>query len=177
MIPTLPAMTPGLMTDRTQLAEFRALCEGVSGVQLDDSAALHAYSVEHAEEFWRTLLTWTELPWSGSAEVVLTGADVETARFFPDVRLNYAEALLRPLPGVDDDRLALTSVHAQGPAEHLSRADLRSAVERTAGALATVGVAAGDRVVLIAPNSARTVVAALATAALGATLSTATPDM
>ena len=30
------------------------------------------------------------------------GDDVESARFFPDVRLNYAEALLRPLPDAGD---------------------------------------------------------------------------
>src|SRR5919107_5722341 len=134
-----------------QLALFRARCEEVAGVALDAPGALHAFSVAQPELFWRTLLDWTELPWSGSADVVVTDGDVETARFFPDVRLNYAEALLRPLPGVDDDRPAVTAVHADRPAERLSRGQLRAEVQRTAGVLAGLGLREGDRVVLIAP--------------------------
>ena len=117
---TLAAEVADPSADRPapQLAGFRGRCEEVAGVRLDGPGALHTFSVEHPETFWRTLLAWADLPWSGSADVVLTGDDVETARFFPDVRLNYAEALLRPLPGVDDDRTALTAVHADRPAEH-----------------------------------------------------------
>lgn len=98
-----------------QLALFRARCEEAAGTALDAPGALHAFSVAQPELFWRTLLDWTELPWSGSADVVLTDGDVETARFFPGVRLNYAEALLRPLPGVPDDAPAVTAVHADRP--------------------------------------------------------------
>jgi acetoacetyl-CoA synthetase len=172
-----PSATDPRAGGRTpQLAEFRARCEQAAGVRLDAPGALHTFSVEHPTEFWRTLLTWSGLPWSGSADVVLSGDDVETARFFPDVRLNYAEALLQPLPG-DDDRLALTSVHAGRPTERFSRAELRTRVQRTAAALADLGVRAGERMVLIAPNTADAAIAALAGAAVGAAVSTATPDM
>jgi len=159
-----------------QVADFRARCEEVSGVPME-TGELHAYSVDQPEAFWRTFLTWTQLPWSGSADVVLSGDDVETARFFPDVLLNYAEALLRPLPGLDDDRLALTSVHATRPTEYLSRGELRMRVQRTATALTDAGMRAGERMALIAPNTADAVIAALAGAAVGAAVSTATPDM
>ena len=158
----------------SQWADFHARCELVTGRPLAD---LHAFSVLEAPLFWRTLLEWTDLPWSGSADIAVVGDDVETARFFPDISLNYAEALLRPLPGVDDDRPALTAVHAGRPAEHLSRAELRAAVSRTATALAGLGLRAGDRVAAVAPNNAGVVVAVLAAAALGATTSTATPDL
>ena len=100
------------------------------------------------------------------AEEVCTDDDVEPAVFFPDVRLNYAENLLRPLPGVDDDAPALTSVHAApGAPEQFSRARLRSAVPRTAAAFGRLGVGVGDRVAVIAPNHAGAVVTALAVAA------------
>ncbi|SFN99044.1 acetoacetyl-CoA synthetase [Geodermatophilus obscurus] len=162
---------------RTQLALFRARCEEVTGLALDAPGALHAFSVAQPELFWRTLLDWTQLPWSGSADVVRTSGDVETARFFPDVRLNYAEALLRPLPGVPDDARAVTAVHAGRPAETLTRGRLRAEVAGTAAALAGAGLVAGDRVVLVAPHTAGTIVVALAAAALGAPVSTAAPDM
>ena len=173
----LPASGEEVRADRVApLAEFRARCERVAGRKLAGEE-LHAFSIEEPAAFWRTLLEWTAIPWSGSADVVLTGEQVATARFFPDVRLNYAEALLRPLPGVDDDRPALTSVHAGRPPERYSRRELRAAVERTAAALEGLGLRSGDRMVLVAPNHAGAVVAALAAAALGATISTATPDM
>ncbi|WP_091365002.1 acetoacetate--CoA ligase [Geodermatophilus telluris] len=158
-----------------QLASFRAVCEQLAGRELRGATALHEFSVSSSREFWQALLHWSGLLWEGTSEPVCTGDDVETARFFPGVRLNYAENVLCPLG--DDDAPALTSVHATRPAEHLTRGELRSAVARTAAALRTAGVGPSDTVASVAPNHAGTVVAALAVAAIGATLSSATPDM
>ncbi|GGK93987.1 acetoacetate--CoA ligase [Mangrovihabitans endophyticus] len=160
-----------------QLAQFRARCAARTQRDLTTPQNLHRWSVEHFRDFWDEFLRWADLAWEGSAETVCDGDDVETARFFPDVRLNYAENLLRPLPGVDDDAVALTSVHDDGSAEHLTRAALRRRVTAAATGLAAAGVCAGDRVVVIAPNTAATVVTVLAGAALGAAVSTAMPDM
>lgn len=173
---TLTPARRGTQCRPSQLASFRSRC-APAGRDLSDPGDLHRFSVDEPAAFWRALLDWSELPWSGSAETVLTGTEVETARFFPEVRLNYAEALLRPLPGVDDEGPALTSVHADRPVEQYSRRELREAVERTAATLSALGTGVGDRVVAIAPNTADVVVAALGAVALGATLSTATPDM
>jgi acetoacetyl-CoA synthetase len=160
-----------------QLAGFRPLCERAAGRPLPTAPDLHAFSVDEPELFWRALLDWSELPWSGSADTVLAGDDVETARFFPDLRLNYAEALLRPLPDVDDDAPALVSLHADRPAERLTRCELRHAVIAAATALAGAGITAGDRIVAVAPNNAQVTVAVLAATALGAVVATATPDV
>lgn len=171
------AQTAAAARPAPQLDDFRARCEEATDRSLGGPDALHAFSVAEPDVFWRTVLTWAGLPWSGSTEVVRKGDDVRTARFFPDVYLNYAEALLQPLPDVDDDRLALTSLHADRPAERYTRGRLRADVRRTASALDDAGVRAGQRIALIAPNRASTVVVALAAAALGAAVSTATPDM
>jgi acetoacetyl-CoA synthetase len=161
----------------TQLAAFRARCEEVAGTGLATTMALHAFSVEHYRDFWHTFLDWSGLAWEGESEPVCTGEDVRRDRFFPGVRLNYAENLLRPLPDAGDDAAALTSVHADGSVDRLTRGELRTAVHRTAVALRGLGIGVGDRVAAIAPNHAAVATAALAVAALGATLSTATPDM
>ncbi|SHF61053.1 acetoacetate--CoA ligase [Geodermatophilus nigrescens] len=162
---------------RPQLAAFRALLERRTGRDLSAAPELHRLSVDEPDLFWRALLDWSGLAWEGVAEPVRTGADVRTARFFPGVCLNYAENLLRPLPGVDEGAPALTAVHAGRPAEVLTRAELRDAVERASAALAARGVRTGGRVAAVGANSAPVLVAALAVAALGATLATATPDM
>ncbi|MCV2489691.1 acetoacetate--CoA ligase [Geodermatophilus sp. YIM 151500] len=160
-----------------QIAEFRQLCEQRAGHSLTSPAELHGWSVEHYQDFWRLFLDWSGLAWEGAATPVCVGEGMERAAFFPRVRLNYAENLLRPLPGVDDDAPALTSVHGSGDVERLTRAELRAAVSATAGAIHGCGVGVGDRVAVIAPNSARTVVTALALAALGVPMASATPDM
>ncbi|MBB3677014.1 acetoacetate--CoA ligase [Modestobacter versicolor] len=160
-----------------QLAAFRERCEAVAGHPLPTATALHAFSVERYRDFWGAFLDWSGLAWTGRSNPVCTDDDVRTARFFPEVRLNYAENLLRPLPDAGDCAAALTSVHADGTADRYTRGELRAAVERTSAVLHGLGVRVGDRVVAIAPNHAGVAVAALAVAALGATLSTATPDM
>jgi acetoacetyl-CoA synthetase len=159
-----------------QLAGFRARCAALTEQDLTTPQDLHRWSVEQFRDFWGEFLLWADLIWDGEAEKVCVGDDVETARFFPEVRLNYAENLLRPLPGVDDDAIALTSVYDDG-AEHLTRAGLRRRVIASAATLAAAGVSTGDRVVIIAPNTAATVVAVLATTALGAAVSTVMPDI
>ncbi|WP_138758772.1 acetoacetate--CoA ligase [Modestobacter altitudinis] len=160
-----------------QVTAFRARCQPVAGRELSTPSELHAWSVASYQDFWRTFLDWADLAWEGSAEVVATSDDVRQARFFPGVRLNYAENLLRPLPDADDGAPALTSVHGDGSSETLTRGELRAAAHRTSRALTDIGVRAGDVVLAIAANHARVTVAALAVAGLGAALSTATPDM
>ncbi|GAA4556780.1 acetoacetate--CoA ligase [Pseudonocardia xishanensis] len=161
----------------TRMADFTSLCAERADRPFPRPADLHDWSIRDAPQFWRALLDWSGLPWSGSAEKVLVGEDVESARFFPDVMLNHAECLLRPIPGVDDDAPALTSLHRDRPAERLTRGQLRDRVRVTATALARHGLGAGDRVVAVAANNATTAVAGLAVTALGATLATASPDV
>ena len=135
-----------------------ARCEEVAGrPAATDPAALHALLRGAPRGVLADASsTGRELPWSGSADVVLTGDDVETARFFPDVRLNYAEALLRPLPGVDDDR-AGADLGARRPARRAldPRPSCAAEVQRDRGrADRGWACAAGERMVLIAPNTA-----------------------
>ncbi|WP_222262093.1 acetoacetate--CoA ligase [Modestobacter marinus] len=170
----LAAERPGR---RPQLTDFRLRFAGAGEQALGSPADLHRLSVTRPREFWRTFLDWADLAWEGPPEPVCTGDDVETAAFFPGVRLNYAENLLRPLCGVDDGRPALTGVRGDGVVVRYSRGELRDLVARTARALAALGVGRGERVAAVAPNRPATAVAALAVAALGAPLATAMPAM
>ena len=156
------ARLAGRLSTAPQLAGFRALCQQAAGHPLPSASDLHAFSIDEPELFWRALLDWSELPWSGSADTVLIGDDVETARFFPDVRLNYAEAVLRRLPDLDDEALALVSLHADRPAERLTRRELRHAVAAAATALASAGITASTPIMAVAPNNAQVTVAILA---------------
>ncbi len=166
----------------SQMLEFAQALSLRAGTDLTDPAALQAWSVAHDRAFWAFLVErWRQpLGLSGHAEPVRVGDDAEHAVFFPGLRLNYAQALLGP-EVAPPAAPALTECHDQGPGQGIrrrwTRAQLRTEVERVAAGLARLGVAPGDRVVALARNDAKAVVAALAVTALGATLSTAAPDM
>lgn len=162
---------------RSQMTAFARLCTERTGLDLSDPAALHRFSTDELRRFWALFLEWSGLPYDGEAEPVCEGEEIETARFFPRVRLSYAECLLRPLPGVEGDPPALVAVDETGRHIRLTRGELRTRVVRMAKALRHLGVGPGDRVVAIARNTEQTVVACLAATALGATWSSTAPDM
>jgi acetoacetyl-CoA synthetase len=173
---SLPTSSPGVAT-RSQLAEFRALCEERSGCSFDGPGDFHSFSVEEYRRFWGLFLEWADPLREGEAEPVCTGNRCEDATFFPSLRLSYAENLLRSRSPEDDERVAVIARHGTGPAERISRGELRHRVLALAGHLRSLGVGEGDRVAAIVANNVEAIVAGLATATVGATFSSAAPDM
>lgn len=161
--PTPEAIAASLLTD------FLRHC-GVA-----DDSALQTFALAEPARFWTLLLEWSGLPFEGATAPAIAGAVVETARFFPEVRLSYARALLFPA-GVAAEAVAITSVTEAGTT-HLTWAALRERVARGAGGLQRLGVAPGDRVVAVVRNVADAIVACLATAAVGAIWSSTAPDL
>jgi acetoacetyl-CoA synthetase len=158
------------------MTAFMRDCGSVLGQRFDD-ASFYRFSIEQYPDFWRRFLAWSGIAYEGETQPVCTGSDVEHASFFPNLRLSYPENLLRVGSEAEGRRVALTSRDSAGAVRRLSREELRDQVLRLAEALRQLGVRPGDRVAAIVPNSAEAVVAALATAALGATFSSAAPDM
>ncbi|MGF6757763.1 acetoacetyl-CoA synthetase [Paraburkholderia sp. GAS42] len=161
----------------SQMTAFTAALQLHTGKVFTDYEALHAFSVHEYRTFWRYFVEWSQdLAWSGSTEPVCIGDECERARFFPHVQLNYADNLLG-LSVAPADSPALTACHANGRRVRLTRGELRDRVTRLAHALSTWGLREGDRVVCVMRSDADAIVTALAVTALGATLSTAAPEM
>jgi acetoacetyl-CoA synthetase len=95
---------------------------------------------------------------------VCTDDRCEHATFFPDLRLNYAENLLRIDSVADRDRPALAAYHADRPIERLSRGELRARVLAVAEQLRGLGLTPGDRVAAVTRNNVEAVVGGLASA-------------
>lgn len=160
----------------SHLTEFVRFCEQETSRAFLDHADFDRFAVVEFREFWRLFLRWSGLRFDGSPEVVCTDDECERALFFPDLRLSYADNLLG-VDGVEDDHPAVTARHADRGPDRLSRRELRDQVAAVAVGLEALGVAPKDRVVAVVHNSSEAVVAGLAAVALGATLSTAAPDM
>lgn len=152
--------------------EFRRLAQERSGLTLVDYAALHAWSVEDPEKFWPLVWEFTGVVGTRGDTVVEDLDRMPGTRWFPQARLNFAQNLLQRR----DDAVALISRDENGRRRMLSFAELYDEVSRCQAALREAGVGVGDRVAAYMPNVCETVVAMLATAALGAVWSSCSPD-
>jgi acetoacetyl-CoA synthetase len=162
----------------SQLTAFTAALEKRTGRVFPDYAALHDFSVRDYRAFWQFFVEWSQqrLEFGGSPEPVCVGETCEEARFFPQLKLNYADCLLN-LSAAPAHAPALTACHADGRRLQWSRGELREQVARLAHALSALGLGEGDRVVAVMRNDGTAVLTALAVTALGATLSTTAPEM
>jgi acetoacetyl-CoA synthetase len=143
------------------------------GIALRDYAGLHRWSVEQPEHFWREVWDFGGVIATRQGERVLADADrMPGARFFPDAELNYAENLLRR----GDEGDAIVFWGEDKVKRRLGYRELREAVSRTQQALSAAGVGKGDRVAAFIPNMPEAVIAMLATASLGATYTSCSPD-
>ena len=155
------------------LTRFMAEASGRWKRSLSDFETLRRWCVEHREEFWSSLWDFCGVISETRGERVLVdGNKMPGAKFFPDARLNFAENLLRKRDRSD----AIVFWAEDKVKRRLSRAELYDAVSQMAQALKADGVGVGDRVAGYMPNMPETVIAMLATASLGATWSSCSPD-
>ncbi|MER8003288.1 acetoacetate--CoA ligase [Streptomyces sp. NPDC095613] len=140
-------------------------------------AALHRWSVEELETFWRAVADWFDIRFATPYERVLGDRAMPGARWFPGATLNYAEHALRtaedPARAQEPALIHLDEEHR--PAT-ISWAELRRQVTALAAELRRLGVRPGDRVSGYLPNIPQAVTALLATAAVGGVWTSCAPD-
>lgn len=135
-------------------------------------AELWQWSVDQPEEFWPQVWRFCGAVGERGETVLEDGGKMPGARWFPQARLNYAENLLRHA----DDGEALVFWGEDKVKRRMSRSELRREVARFQRFLIDAGVGEGDRVAGYLPNLPETLAAMLATTALGAIWSSASPD-
>ena len=170
-----PIWEPG--TERIERANMnrfmRFVRESIGNEDIRRYAPLYDFSIRHPEKFWPLVWEFCGIRASGEHEPVLTDGDLMPgARWFPNVRLNFAQNLLR----FKDDRIALIARNEWDHKREFTYAQLHDEVGKLAHALKSAGVGMGDRVAGFLPNIPETVIAMLATASLGATWSSCSPD-
>jgi acetoacetyl-CoA synthetase len=157
----------------TRMEAFRHFVNQRQQLTLSDYPALHAWSVAERENFWQAIVEFFEIRFSSPASTILReGPQMPSAHWFPGASLNFAEHLLRRR----DDHPALVAIGEDGSREQLSYAELAAHVAGLQQKLKALGVGLGDRVAAFMPNTWQTVVGMLATASLGATWSSCSPD-
>ncbi|MEU3743221.1 acetoacetate--CoA ligase [Streptomyces sp. NPDC032198] len=161
-----------------QITRFQAWAAERHGAPADGGyAALHRWSVDELDTFWKSVTDWFDVRFSTPYARVLGDRSMPGAQWFPGATLNYAEHALRaaedPARAGDPALLHVDETHE--PAT-VTWGELRRQVGSLAAELRTLGVRPGDRVSGYVPNIPQAVVALLATAAVGAVWTSCAPD-
>jgi acetoacetyl-CoA synthetase len=128
--------------------------------------------VRERATFWSALWDHAGVIGERGTQALAHGDRMPGARWFEDSRLNYAENLLAG----PDAQLAVIARDEQGTRRTLTRAELRRAVGAVAAGFAAAGVGPGDVVAGFLANTPEALIAMLATARLGATWSSTSPE-
>jgi len=162
-----PLWTPDPATlGETRMAQF---------MQSTDHARyadLWRWSIDRPEAFWSKIWDFCGVVGEQGQRVLLDGDRMPGARWFPEARLNYAENLLQNR----GDGQALVFHGEDKIRRQLSHAELYAEVARFQQFLIASGVGVGGRVAAYLPNLPEALIAMLATTALGAIWSSASPD-
>ena len=159
--------------EEARLTAFAARLSADEKTPLASYQDLHRFSIDYRDRFWRAVWEFAGVIGDpGSPDRVLVDDAMPGARYFPDARLNFAENLLRRRGGED----AIVFRREDGDTRTLSGAELYAEVSKVAEALREWGVKPGDRVAAFVPNIPETMIAALATASMGAVWSSCSPD-
>src|SRR4029077_16833208 len=156
----------------SRISAFSRYAEKVAGTPFATYADLYAWSVASPHTFWPAVWDYCGIAGERGERVLLDSDRMPGARWFPDARLNFAENLLRN----DGPENALVFWGEDKVKRSLSRDELRRQALRLAAGFRGMGVRPGDRVAAYMPNMPETIVTMLATATLGATFTSASPD-
>jgi len=134
-----------------------------------DYPSLHRLSVDEPDRFWRAVVDDLELELAAPWEHVRDDSrGIEWTTWFEGARLNLATACVHVWAARTPDAPAAIFRGEDGTRDEWTFAGLSLHVAKLAQSLATLGVAAGDRVVIYLPMCPEVAVASHACAHLGA---------
>jgi acetoacetyl-CoA synthetase len=137
---------------------------------------LWRWSVHDLEGFWRSIWDYFQIESSTAAHSVVDRRDMSGARWFEGSRVNYAEHVLRHESRAESNEAAFLHVSELRPFAALTWHELAARVRKLATWLRGAGIGPGDVVVSYMPNVPETAIAMLASTAIGAIWSAASPD-
>ena len=161
--------------DASNIAQFIKWLEP-RGQRFEGYDDLWAWSVSDLEGFWTAIWDYFEIKSEGEIKAVVTSDAMPRTRWFTGTRLNYAEHVLRHESSGDPNRPMLRHGSELRALSAMSWIEVAGAVRKLETRMRALGLGKGDRVVAYMPNIPETVIAMLATTAIGAVWSSAAPE-
>jgi len=169
-----PLWTPSLaFAENSNLNRYKKWLAETKGVNTRTYAELWQWSVTETDAFWKSIIEYFNVVYEGSADPARSGNAMPGVRWFENMRLNYAEHILR---NATASQPAILFRDETGNDREISWDTLTREVAALQAFLRSVGVQRGDRVAAFLPCSPEATVAFLATSALGAVWSSCSPD-
>ncbi|APH72993.1 acetoacetate--CoA ligase [Aquibium oceanicum] len=145
------------------------------GLDFASYEAMLDWSTNEIEAFWAAIWDYFGIISETHYDCVLEARTMPGASWFPGSRVNYAEHILRR-ENDHPERTVFHHLSESRPLAEMSWGELGSRVRILATRLRERGVGPGDRVVSYMPNVPETIIAMLATTAIGAIWSSAAPE-
>ncbi len=158
---------------QSSLTRYIHWLETQRGLHLPDYPHLWDWSVQHIEDFWRSIWDFFAVEATHPPQQTLSRHTMPGAHWFTGAELNYTRHVFRHMTA---DAPAILFQSERYPLTALSWDELAQQVAAVAATLRTLGVERGDRVVGYLPNIPAAVVAFLSCASIGAIWSSCSPD-
>ncbi len=156
-------------TAPTELVSESATGRFMAEHAIDSYSELVARSIAEPDWFWDAVVQFLDIPFQEPYDAVRDSSDgPQFTTWFTGGNINLSEACVDRWARGRPDQMAVVAEHEDGSVDRLTFAQLKSTVERHAGALRNVGVTKGDRVAVYLPMGADAIVAMLAIARIGA---------
>lgn len=151
---------------KTNMYSFINYVNGKLNLEISDYASLYRWSVNFPEVFWDMLWRYLDIKCSQTYSTPVDDiSKFPGAHWFVGAKLNYAENMLR----FSSSSAPAIIFHGENKIrEEISHKSLYEQVIRLAEALRKEGIKAGDTIAAYMPNTPQTVIAMLASAAIGA---------
>lgn len=140
---------------------------------ISDYKDLYTFSIACPEEFWKAVWSFCEvIAETQGDQTLIEPQSIETAKFFPDARLNFAQNLLRRR----DNSIAISFYGEDKVVQKITFQELFVQTAKLVQTFKNWGIEPGDRIAGYLPNMPQTIIAMLAAASIGAVWSSCSPD-
>lgn len=137
-----------------------------------EALSVYEWSIKNPNEFWDKVWDFTNIVGDKVSPAISEHSMNPGAHFFPNSKLNFAENFLRK----DSNSIAVIGIIENQKRTELTHAELYKKVSQCAQLLRSKGIVSQDVVAACLPNSIEALIIMLATASLGATFSSCSPD-
>jgi acetoacetyl-CoA synthetase len=152
--------------DKLDILQFMAAVKSKGFGEYTDFESLYQWSITKPQDFWREWLAFSGIKYSGDATRIYdpsTGPTPLAKRWFPDIKLNFAENLLSK-SGLEPAVISWSGAQLR---RELTWDELRTTVGSLQGVIESLGCSAGDRAFAYLPHIPEAITCMAACAASG----------
>lgn len=148
----------------------------MQGLPVKNYQDLHRWSVDHPADFWTKVLNYFDVIREGSDTPAFKDLSFDSYSWFSNIRLNFAENLLRHANGDQADKVALNALHEVNENQRLSFRSLKLSTQKLASFLKDMGFKEGEVLGAWMPNVPETVISMLACTSFGGVFTSTSCD-